>query len=286
MLAVSIHRQRLPRLLARLPVLFRPAHPRVPGSGFRHGLRHPGCGEDECRRRAATRAVSAVVAAGDGGARYQHRPVSAGRGTLRAHAGNHCRADRFRYAFLDPDQGHAVAPRSAVDHRGRHTRRRQRGGVAGRRRSRTAQGCRAGHADTPGPTRAHLRHPRGGPGLSRHGRPGTAASDGFSGASRLVVGPDRRGGSNRRDGVRAAPEGFDARMVHGMARAVPSRTGVGVPRVVPARSVSAVGLQEVVARQGDSVDRQARPGSGSPVVSCCPETRSAEDAEDLQPTLF
>ena len=33
-------------------------------------------------------------------------------------------------------------------------RRRQRGGVAGRRRSRTAQGRRAGHADTAGPTRA------------------------------------------------------------------------------------------------------------------------------------
>ena len=143
------------------------------------------------------------------------------------------------------------------------------GGVAGRRRSRTAQGRRAGHADTPGPTRAHLRHPRGRPGLSRHGRPGTTASDGLSGTPRCVVGADRRGGSDWSDGVRAAPEGFDARVVHGMACAVPSRTGVGVPRVVPARSVSAVGLQEGVARQGDSVDRQARPGSGSPVVSGC-----------------
>ena len=96
----------------------------------------------------------AVVAAGDGGARHQHRPVSACRGALRAHAGNHCGADRFRYALLDPDQGHAVAPRPAVDRRGRETCRRRCGGVAGRRLSRTAQGRRAGHADTPGPTRA------------------------------------------------------------------------------------------------------------------------------------
>ena len=49
-------------------------------------------------------------------------------------------------------------------------RRRQRGGVAGRRRSRTAQGRRAGHAVATGPARADLRDPRRRPGLSRDGR--------------------------------------------------------------------------------------------------------------------
>ena len=63
-------------------------------------------------------------------ARHQHRPISACRGTLRADAGNHWRAGRFGHAVLDPHQGHAAAPRSAVDRRGRQARRRQRRGVA------------------------------------------------------------------------------------------------------------------------------------------------------------
>ncbi len=225
MLPFRLHRQRLPRLLARLPLLLRPAHPRVPGIGLRRGLRHPGRGEDECRRRAAARAVPAVVAAGDGGAGHQHRPVSARRGALCTHAGNHCRACRFRYTVLDPDQGHAVAPRPAADHRGGRTGRRQRRGVAGRRRSRAAQGRRAGNPVAAGPPRADLRHPRSGPGLPCHGGAGAAAPDGLRGTSRRVVGSDRRGGRDGGDRVRAAPAGLDARVVHGVAGAVPSRTG-------------------------------------------------------------
>ena len=74
---------------ARLSLLFRPAHPRVPRSGLRHGLRHPGRGQDQRRRCAASRTAPAVVAAGDRRAGHQHRSLSTGRGALRADAGNH-----------------------------------------------------------------------------------------------------------------------------------------------------------------------------------------------------
>ena len=151
--AVPVHRQRLPRLLARLPLLLRAAHPRVPRHGLRHRLRHPGRGQDQRRRGAAPRAAPAVMAAGDRRAGHQHRPVPTRRGPLRADAGHHRRAGGFRYTVLHPHQGHAAAPRSAADRRGRRQRRRQRRGVAGGRRSRTAQGRRAGHAVAAGAAR-------------------------------------------------------------------------------------------------------------------------------------
>ena len=112
--ALPVHRQRLPRLLARVPVLLRPAHPRVPGFGLRSRLRHPGRGEDQRRRRAAARTAPAVVAAGDRRAGDQYRPVSARRGPLRVDAGHHRRAHRFRHPVLHPDQGHVAPPRSAA----------------------------------------------------------------------------------------------------------------------------------------------------------------------------
>ena len=90
---------------------------------------------------------------------------------------------------------------------------------------------------------------------------------------------------DRGDGVRAAPARVDARLVHGLAGAVASRPGGRVPRVVQARSIFAVGLQEDAARPGDAVDRQTRAGARPPVVSR--ERRPCgRPAEALQPTLF
>src|SRR5262245_13991791 len=57
-------------------------------------------------------------------------------------------------------------------------------------------------------------------------------------------------------------------MVHGLVGEIASRAGGGVPRVVQARSVSPVGLQEDAARPGDAIGGQAWPGTRPPVLPC------------------
>ena len=69
----------------------------------------------------------------DRGSGHQHRPLSARRGALRPHAGNHRGSAGFAYAVLHPDQGHAAAPGSAADRRGGATGSGERGGLAGGR---------------------------------------------------------------------------------------------------------------------------------------------------------
>ncbi|CKQ68705.1 Uncharacterised protein [Mycobacterium tuberculosis] len=174
--AVSLHRQRLPRLLACLSLLFRPPHPRVPGLQSGHRLRHPGGGQDQRRRCAASRVAPAVLAARDRRVGHQHRPLPARGGPLRPDAGHHRRAGGIRYAAVDPDQGHPAATGLAVDRRGRPTSAGVGGGVAGRWRPGAAPGCRVGYANTAGAAGAHYRNSRRRLGLSRDGRAGAATT--------------------------------------------------------------------------------------------------------------
>ena len=87
-----------------------------------------------------------------------------------------------------------------------------------------APGRRAGHADAPGAAGADRRDPRRRAGLPCDGGAGAAASDRFRRAPRRAARPDRGGRSHQRDGFRAAPAAFDARLVHVLAGPFASRT--------------------------------------------------------------
>ncbi|SOJ54716.1 hypothetical protein MSIMFB_02209 [Mycobacterium simulans] len=157
---VSIHGQRLSRLLARLPLLLRPSHPRIPGLQSRPRLRHPDRRQDQCRGSIAPRAAAPLLAARNRGAGHQHRSLPTRRGPLRTDAGHHRSPRRIRYIVLHPDQGHPAAPRPATHRRCGPTGLGIGGGVAGGRRPASAPGRRTRHADTAGAFRTDQGDPQ------------------------------------------------------------------------------------------------------------------------------
>ena len=192
---------------ACLYLLLRSPHPPLPRPERPRGLRARDRRQGERAGAAASRAAAAVVEGRGDRARDQHRPLSVGRGPLRAHARDLGGADRGAQPGLGVDE---VAP-PAARHRplpGAERGRRlpgepldpdaRRGGMARER---------AAHA---APAQAH----RGGGGAAR-GRgarlgPGRAADAGdqrLAGAGRGDPPPVRRGGRVQRRRARPAPEG-------------------------------------------------------------------------------
>ena len=102
--AVSLDRQRLPRLLDACTYCFARPDPRVPRHEHRARLRARDRGQGQRRRSCSAPSSAAVVGARAGRLRHQHRSLPVGRGPLQADAADDRGAGRRRHARLDPDQ--------------------------------------------------------------------------------------------------------------------------------------------------------------------------------------
>ncbi len=117
--ALPLDDQPLQGMHSCLRLLLCPPHPQVPGLRRRPGLRARDRGQGQCARGAARRAGTPLLEARARRARHQHGPLSMGRGSLPADAGDLGGAARRREPVLGADQVSAAAARPAADARDR-----------------------------------------------------------------------------------------------------------------------------------------------------------------------
>ncbi len=173
--------RRLHRKRRRQPQLLRPPDPQVPRLRRRPGLRAGDRRQGQCAGAAAGRAGASVVEGRARRARYEHRSVSVGRGSLQADDRDLGGIARRGQSVLGADQVPAAAARSSVDEGDRRSYGVQRGALdTDDRRARLA-GDRAAHAESARAARGRRRADAGG---DQNGRAGRAADAGYQRRSR------------------------------------------------------------------------------------------------------
>ncbi len=233
--AVPIHRQRLPRLLARLPILFRPAHPRVPRSGLRNDFDT----QVVVKTNVADVLRRELSADGRGSARRSRSAPTPTR--INAPKGRYALMPGIIAALADSGTPFSILTKGTL-----------------LRRDLPLIADAANRVDVSVAVSLAV----GDPELHKDVEPGTPVAQARLGLIAAIrdagldchvmvapvlpqltdsvehldelAGPDRRRGRDRRDGVRAASARVDPRVVHGMAGALAPGAGRRVPAVVPA----------------------------------------------------